>query len=149
MSNNDKVLYPLGISPNPGKVFKRLSQAKAKWIEDKGWQVPGNIDLLNLNLKILPTFCEVGRDFYCYNNSLTSLQGAPKEVGRDFYCSHNSLTSLQGAPKKVEGSFYCFHNSLTSLQGAPEKVGGDFYCSGNKVPLNYQEYLRELEKSKK
>ena len=67
-------------------------------------------------------------------NSLTSLEGAPKEVGGNFYCSIcNSLTSLKGAPEKVDGCFYCIYcNSLTSLKGAPKEVKGDFYCTGCK-----------------
>ncbi len=76
---------------------------------------------------------KVGGAFYCSNNQLTSLQGAPQEVGGFFYCSNNQLTSLQGAPQKVDGGFYCSNNQLTSLQGAPQKVGGAFYCSNNQL----------------
>ena len=71
-------------------------------------------------------------DFTCSNcNSLTSLEGAPKEVKGDFICSDcNSLKSLEGAPKEVRGDFNCFNcNLLISLEGAPEEVGGDFFCS--------------------
>ena len=51
----------------------------------------------------------VKRDFICSNcDSLTSLEGAPKEVGRDFSCGYcESLKSLEGAPKEVGGGFYC------------------------------------------
>ena len=77
---------------------------------------------------------EVGGNFYCNNNKLTSLQGAPREVGRDFYCYNNNLTSLQGAPREVGGNFYCNKNNLTSLQGAPREVGRDFYCCDNNLP---------------
>jgi len=76
---------------------------------------------------------EVGRRFYCYNNRLTSLEGAPKVVGEDFSCSENLLTSLEGAPEKVGGDFSCTNNQLTSLEGAPQEVGGDFFCYGNPV----------------
>jgi hypothetical protein len=71
--------------------------------------------------------------FDCYNNQLTSLQGAPREVGGSFWCQRNQLTSLQGAPRKVGGSFDCHRNDLTSLQGAPSKVGRSFYCSRNQL----------------
>ena len=56
------------------------------------------------------------------------------EVGGDFYCSDNNLTSLEGAPEKVViGSFYCFKNKLSSLEGAPKEVGRDFDCSFNRL----------------
>ena len=57
--------------------------------------------------------------FYCENNALTSLVGAPLKVGDDFYCDDNSLTSLMGAPQEVGEGFYCHNNALTSLEGAP------------------------------
>jgi hypothetical protein len=73
----------------------------------------------------------VGVNFYCNNNQLTSLQGAPASVGGDFNCSANPLTSLQYAPASVGGYFYCANNHLTSLQGAPASVGGYFYDFAN------------------
>ncbi len=78
-------------------------------------------------------FGEVTGDFYCTDNQLTSLEGAPQKVGGDFGCSENKLTSLKGAPKKVGGSFNCSRNQLTSLEGAPQKVGGSFYCNDNQL----------------
>ena len=86
--------------------------------------------------------------FYCYNNNLTSLEGAPNRVGGDFVCNNNQLTSLEGAPTSVGGDFYCFNNKLTSLEGggfycsnnqltslegAPSQVGGGFYCHNNNL----------------
>ena len=52
-----------------------------------------------------------------------------------FYCENNQLTSLVGAPQKV-GSFSCGNNLLTSLEGAPRKVRfkGWFFCDDNPVP---------------
>ncbi len=94
--------------------------------------VEGDVNISGRNLKKIPIkFGRVSGGFYCYNNNLTSLQGAPNEVGREFGGSNNSLTSLQGAPNEVGGDFYCDDNNLTSLQGAPNKVGGDFYCYNN------------------
>jgi hypothetical protein len=55
--------------------------------------------------------------FYCYNNKLKSLQGAPSVVNGYFYCYNNKLTSLAGAPSVVKGDFYCADNNLTSLAG--------------------------------
>ena len=74
-----------------------------------------------------------GGDFDCYNNELTSLEGAPDHVGGDFDCDNNELTSLEGAPDHVGGSFSCHHNQLTSLKGAPSHVGVDFSCSNNQL----------------
>ena len=76
---------------------------------------------------------EVRGAFFCDHNSLTSLEGAPQWVGEDFYCSNNSLTSLEGAPQWVGESFCCYNNTLTSLEGAPLEVGEDFYCSNNSL----------------
>ena len=76
---------------------------------------------------------EVRGAFFCDHNSLTSLEGAPQWVGEDFYCSNNSLTSLEGAPQWVGESFCCYNNTLTSLVGAPLEVGEDFDCSNNSL----------------
>jgi hypothetical protein len=54
-------------------------------------------------------------------------------VGEDFYCLDNKLTSLKGAPKQVGGNFDCSENKLTSLAGAPQEVGGDFGCGTFKL----------------
>ena len=62
---------------------------------------------------------ELGGDFYCQTNQLTSLVGAPSEVGGAFSCQKNQLTSLVGAPSEVGGAFSCQNNQLTSLVGAP------------------------------
>jgi len=71
--------------------------------------------------------------FYCDNNLLTSLVGAPQSVDGMFYCDNNRLTSLVGAPQTVNGNFYCQNNQLTSLEGAPQTFDGSFYCHGNPV----------------
>ena len=36
-------------------------------------------------------FGAVGEDFWCYDNLLTSLVGAPREVGEDFFCDDNPV----------------------------------------------------------
>ena len=76
---------------------------------------------------------EVRGNFKCGNNKLTSLEGAPQKVGGYFSCYGNHLTSLAGAPQKVGGYFSCYRNKLTSLEGAPQKVGGYFSCYGNNL----------------
>jgi hypothetical protein len=92
-------------------------------------RVEGSFDCYNNNLTSLEGAPEyVGGDFTCSDNNLTSLKGAPKYVGGDFRCPDNSLTSLRGAPKYVGGSFNCYRASLASLEGLPEYIGYDFYC---------------------
>jgi hypothetical protein len=73
-------------------------------------------------------FAVVGGHFFCYNNSLKTLAGAPQRVGGYFSCSKNRLETLTGAPQRVGGNFYCNKNSLETLTGAPMSVGGNFYC---------------------
>jgi hypothetical protein len=73
------------------------------------------------------SFGHVSGHFFCSNNELTSLKGAPQTVGGDFSCSYNDLTSLEGAPQTVGGDFNCFYNyNLKSLEGAPRTVGVNF-----------------------
>ena len=95
---------------------------------------PGDFYCSNNNLTSLEGAPSVVKgNFSCFNNNLTSLEGAPSAVKGDFYCSYNNLTSLEGAPSVVKGVFSCSNNKLTSLQGAPSAVKGDFYCTNNKL----------------
>ena len=76
-------------------------------------------------------FGTVKGDFYCSENNLTSLEGAPTTVLGAFICTDNRLTNLKGAPKTVGSGFYCAKNDLTSLEGVPYAIGtkimnGDF-----------------------
>jgi hypothetical protein len=103
------------------------------WVEGKGWETDGDVDLSWQNLKVLPTFSRVGGVFYCAYNRLTTLAGAPGEVGGDFRCHGNQLVSLAGAPREVGGDFWCNGNQLTTLAGAPTEVGGDFGCDYNQL----------------
>jgi hypothetical protein len=97
--------------------------------------VQGSFDCSNQRLKSLYgiRFGTVEGDFYCYNNQLTTLEGAPQTVEGNFYCFSNELTSLEGAPQTVKGGFSCSSNQLTSLEGAPRTVTGGFYCSSNRL----------------
>jgi hypothetical protein len=72
---------------------------------------------------------DVSGSVYLYRQGLTRLPFAFGKVGEDFYCSDNRLVSLEGAPSKVGGNFWCAFNRLTSLEGTPSKVGEDFGCS--------------------
>jgi hypothetical protein len=90
----------------------------------------------------------VGVSFWCNNNRLTTLEGAPEVVGRDFWCNNNRLTTLKGAPEVVGRGFYCHDNSLTTLEGAPQSVGGDFYSDSIKIPKDQwglSSWLKVLE----
>ena len=88
----------------------------------------------------------VGGDFNCHNNQLHSLMGAPLTVGGDFFCNNNQLNSLEGAPLTVGVDFYCAKNQLHSLEGAPLSVGGDFYCANNSVSKHTLGRIWELMK---
>ena len=78
-------------------------------------------------------FGMVDDSFYCGNNALTSLVGAPQVINGSFDCGNNALASLEGAPHKVGKGFWCDNNRLTSLIGAPLKVDGGFSCDDNPV----------------
>src|SRR3990167_9344013 len=123
----------------------KTKEAIKTWLDEMGIEnytinknltvdVNGSVTLSNKNLKKIPVqFGKVGGTFYCDNNQLTSLEGAPQKVGGTFYCDNNQLTSLNGAPQKVGGTFSCHSNQLTSLEGAPQEVGGTFYCGSNQL----------------
>ena len=81
----------------------------------------GNLSLNHMNLTKLP---EILKNV---------------NVGGDFYCDNNKLTSLVNAPKFVSGTFICSRNSLNSLTGAPTSVGGNFNCRNNTVQFTVQD----------
>lgn len=81
-----------------------------------------HLDLGNMKLEKLPDLSKVfvREYFWCHNNRLTSLAGAPFFVGGDFRCDNNILTSLAGAPQMLAGEFGCRGNRLSSLEHAPQ-----------------------------
>jgi hypothetical protein len=95
----------------------------------------GNLILRQMKLTKLPEILRdvnVGGDFVCCRNKLTSLINSPKSVGHSFYCYGNNLTTLEGCTQKVGGEFDCSSNiELTSLSGAPKFVGRNFYSLRN------------------
>ena len=96
--------------------------------------VNGNVDLSGMKLKkILVQFGKVDEYFWCSNNQLTNLKGAPEKIGGSFWCDHNQLTSLEGAPKKVDTNFFCDSNLLVNLKGVPKKINGVFGCNNNRL----------------
>ena len=83
--------------------------------------VDGNVDLSKKNLSKLPLkFGTVNGYFYCDNNQLKSLKGAPNKVNGGFYCFNNQIITLEGSPNKVNGDFNCFNNQLTTLKHLPD-----------------------------
>ncbi len=95
----------------------------------------GNLILRQMKLTKLPEILRdvnVGGDFVCSRNKLTSLINSPKSVGHSFYCYGNNLTTLEGASEFVGYDFDCSSNiELTSLSGAPKFVGRNFYSLRN------------------
>ena len=88
-----------------------ISRNNYKKYVGKKVNVRDYVDLSDLNLREIPiTFGTVGGDFFCYNNSLISLNGSPTEVAGDFDCCNNKLTSLNGCPREVVGDFSCYAN---------------------------------------
>ena len=54
----------------------------------------GDLNLSGMNLTKLPDILKnvtVGRNFFCSNNKLTSLEFTPTNVGRDFHCNDNPV----------------------------------------------------------
>jgi hypothetical protein len=107
---------------------------------------------------------DVNSDVNLGSYGFTKLPLKFKNVSGIFYCDNNNLTSLEGAPQSVGGSFYCDNNNLTILEGAPQSVGGGFYCDNylfedmvdwtkpfltrrkswrNKIIGNYKSFLTE------
>ena len=136
-----KLLLVLKKFQIPQNLFKNIFTWQ-DWLKKHKHEVhaDGSISVfetVNLSYQILKKlpfrFQKVGGDFYCNNNQLTSLAGAPREVDGNFYCNNNQLTSLAGAPQKVGGYFFCGNNQLTSLAGAPQEVGGSFACGNNQL----------------
>ena len=132
----ESVTEPLYFGPPERKqdFLDWLKKRKHEVRSDGSVSVEGDVNLTYLDLVRIPfKFRVVTGYFNCYNNNLTSLEGAPKEVRGNFSCSNNKLTSLEGAPKEVRGNFSCSNNKLTSLEGAPKEVRGNFSCSNNKL----------------
>lgn len=119
-----------------------LSEAE-KFLKDRNYNyqrradgvlvVEGNIDIARRRLDCLPDLGNVivTGNFYCQDNNLTSLKGAPLEVQGGFWCNDNKLESLEFAPKGITGQFVCLSNRLMSLEHAPAEIGGDFCCGNN------------------
>jgi len=116
------------------ELLKSCTTGKYTINDDGSIDVDGDVDLSRKKLTRIPfKFRNVSGGFYCTNNQLTSLDGAPNTVGSYFACYNNQLVSLEGAPNTVGGGFDCTDNQLTTLEGAPNTVGGDFCCTYNQL----------------
>ena len=96
------------------KYFKTADEIT---IDDKGLvSCTGDVGLQpELKHERLPvSFDMVDGDFWCHNNQLTTLEGAPTSVGGDFRCYHNQLTSLEGMPA-VEGTLWLSYSPTLPL----------------------------------
>ena len=142
------------------KLFESMTEVEVERICDyygiKNWtlrsdglvDVDGDVNLIYKDLTKLPLqFGRVTGSFYCFQNSLTTLKGGPKEVEGAFYCDHNNLTTLEGAPQEVGRDFLCFYNNLTTLEGGPKEVGGGLYCYYNNLTTlkGAPEYVGEVD----
>jgi Leucine-rich repeat (LRR) protein len=111
---------------------------------DGSIDVDGSVILSSELLTIIPLkFGTVTRDFDCYNNKLTSLEGSPKKVGGDFDCHNNQLTSLVGCPEVIGVDINCRNNQITDFRGVPEFFEGLFYCEGNPIEEIYKLFIQE------
>jgi len=127
---------------------------EGKWTFNKKTglvDIKGNFDFSDKNLTDFKgvKFGVVTGSFFCDNNKLTSLEGAPQEVRGCFFCDYNKLTSLKGSPQKVGMSFSCSNNKLTSLVGAPQEVGESFGCSVNPISEKTLKLVWETMREKK
>jgi hypothetical protein len=125
-----------GLSPEQIEFLNKFTMGDWKYNQDTGLvDVSGSFNCSGKGLKdfLGIRFGKVSRNFDCYRNQLTTLEGSPSEVGGNFYCNNNQLPTLKGSPSEVGGGFYCSDNQLTTLEGSPSRVGGGFYCSNNQL----------------
>ncbi len=106
----------------------------------KGFVVKGNVNITKMGLTQLPDMSTVTveGDFYCGQNHLKTLKGAPLRVTGVFDCHDNELVSLEGGPREVGCGYFCGQNLLETLQGCPDKILGLLHCPDNRlVTIDY------------
>jgi hypothetical protein len=120
----------LGIAPQGGWEYDEENDRVDVW---------GDFNCADQGLKDFKgvKFGKIDGHFYCSNNELTSLEGAPRYVVKSFDCSNNKLTTLEGGPDRVWwGDYKCSKNQLVSLKGLPtleSSYGYKIDCSDNKL----------------
>lgn len=87
-----------------------------------------DVNLSHKNLLFIPVqFGKVEISFNVSYNQLLTLRGSPSEVDR-FWCDNNSLATLAGAPNTVHNTFDCrFNKPLHSLKHCPKKAKNLFF----------------------
>lgn len=114
--NNKKAQFVVDVEGEVDLSSKGITQLPVQFNK-----VSGNFIIANNNLySLMGVPKEVGVMFDCAYNNLTDLSDGP-EIAEDYYCNNNHLTSLKGAPKKVI-RFDCSKNELTNLEGGPEEA---------------------------
>ena len=117
--------------------------------DDGSIDVDGSVIISGRNLTKIPfKFRNVSDDFYCYDNQLTSLEGAPITVGGGFDCTCNNLISLKGTPNRVGGNFLCYNNPnlpYSELFKIVDNVKDDIYYSPDYVPEDKDKIRRDRD----
>lgn len=75
--------------------------------------------------KIPIKFNKVDGNFYCQDNSLVTLEGAPNIVTGRFLCQYNNLKNLKGGPSYA-GEYLATDNPIDSIEWLPKEVENDF-----------------------
>ena len=107
-----------------------LDSKKITYREEEGKiVVDGDIEILKKDLVggALPNLSDVELkgSFYCFDNQLTSLAGAPQTVGKDFNCNSNQLTSLEALrDKQIGGTINAADNPLLRALAKKYKLRG-------------------------
>ena len=119
--------FKIFANPGPTPTEQLLQSLKVGYTRNSNgtYDVLGSIDVSSRDMDELPDLSLVRLEgsFFCDNNRLVSLKGAPQHVGGDFVCSGNKLETLEFASRTVGGKFKCGGNRLTSFAGGPEAVG--------------------------
>lgn len=128
-----KRLFNPSARPSPAEIFLEQEGIPFRRRCDGSVYVKEPIYLNDKGLERLPDLSNVVLDasFYCQNNQLSSLRGAPQIVTGGFFAQSNALVTLDGAPTDVGAAFYCQQNRLETLAHAPRRVGSFFDCADN------------------
>ncbi len=74
----------------------------------------------------------VNGSVYLTDMGLTKLPLNFNKVSGDFWCNDNQLTSLEGAPLKIS-TLLCENNIIYTFDNAPMYINGVFRCNGNPI----------------
>lgn len=97
--------------------------------DDLSVDVNGDVDISVKNLEYIPVnFNNIGGNFNCSHNSLTSLEGSPTKA-QSIHCAHNMITTLSHCSRIVT-FINCSHNKLETLEGTPDSIK-QLFCGNN------------------